>query len=215
MPPEITNIDLINLVAAIASLVLAVIAIWQAIHFYNQAKSTELNTALTLESIKTQSTMLERLTAKWMDRFTKYVTNPRPIDETTTKLLEFIEIRQMALNLPSPEDSKQKSELIQELITSYIAVLYYVGISNITTQQHLPEAIEDLDQNEGIKQIVDQSKADYVYLKGVLANIDQTQLESSRLKHLYDQALGWNQFIKDTASVYSSRASNTNQGSGT
>jgi hypothetical protein len=207
-----TNIELVSFIASVASLIMALVAMWQAVHFYNQAKTAELNTATTLESIKTQAAMLEKMTARWMDRFTKYVTTPKEADETTTRLIELIEVKQqLALSLPSPQDSaRQKAQFISELITSYIAIFYYVGLTNLTTQSFLPTQIENLQPDDAIKRIVDQSNTDYLYILGIL-NSNQEQVATSSLNHLYQQAITFKSSVKDSTQVYSTRAAEASQ----
>lgn len=202
-------LDTFNLISSVASLILSVIAIWLSLYFYNESKKSETNTSITLESIKTQSLMLERLTSRWMDRFTKYVTSPHQADETTNQLVQLITMTQqhtLTATLPSPEESRQKAQLITELISSYVAIFYYAGVSNIANQYHLPVQIENLSNADGIKKIVDQSYADYIYLKGILEGIDQQSIAQSSLNHLYIQALAWEPHIIDTATVYSRRS---------
>lgn len=84
------SLSLINLISSLTSLILAVLSICLSLYFYNKSKDTETNVKIYLEEIKTQVATLERLTGKWMDRFTRYVTTPQPIDAMSEHLLEFI-----------------------------------------------------------------------------------------------------------------------------
>ena len=57
-----TNVELINLTASIASLVLSILAIVLAIYFFIQSKDAEKHVAQSLEGIRTQTQALENLT---------------------------------------------------------------------------------------------------------------------------------------------------------
>lgn len=74
--------EAINLASSIASIILAVIAIGMSVYFYTQSKNTETKVESSLESIKAQTDTLQKLTGKWMDRLTKYVTDSNPYDQT-------------------------------------------------------------------------------------------------------------------------------------
>ena|SRR5271157_3891784 len=63
------------------SLVLGGFAIWLSFQFYSKAKDAETRTAITLEAIKAQSEALQKLTGRWMDRFTRHATEPKPADQ--------------------------------------------------------------------------------------------------------------------------------------
>jgi hypothetical protein len=70
-----------SIIASFVSVIISVLAIWQAIYFYTQGKNTERNVQVALEAIKTQTDALQTLNARTLDRLTKYVTTPR--DEST------------------------------------------------------------------------------------------------------------------------------------
>ena len=82
--------EIINIFSSLASLILAVISIWLSLYFYAKSKDTEKNVNEALTEIKTHAGTLERLTGKWMDRFTRYVTTPQPVDPLSEKMLEVI-----------------------------------------------------------------------------------------------------------------------------
>jgi hypothetical protein len=82
--------DIINFFSSVASLILAIISIWLSLYFYSKSKDTEKHVDEALTEIKTHAGTLERLTGKWMDRFTRYVTTPQPMDAATEKLIDVI-----------------------------------------------------------------------------------------------------------------------------
>ena len=53
--------DTFNLAASIASIILAVVAVWQAVYFYSQGKNTESRVETALSAIKAQVEVLEVL----------------------------------------------------------------------------------------------------------------------------------------------------------
>jgi hypothetical protein len=81
-------IALIGLLASVASLILAVIAIWLSLYFYSKSKDTETEVRVVLGQIKQQTESLERLSARQLMRLTRAVTEPRPlVDDSLHALL--------------------------------------------------------------------------------------------------------------------------------
>src|SRR5690348_1876077 len=75
-------VEIVNLVASLASLILAVIAIWLSIHFYDKAKESEKITEVNVNEIKTQTTALTEISSRMLDKYTDYATKPKAADET-------------------------------------------------------------------------------------------------------------------------------------
>jgi len=210
---NLTIIDIINLVSSLASLILSVIAIWLALYFYKSSKSTESEVKTTLTEIKTHTGALERLTGKWMDRFTRFVTSPQPVDEMQERLLQIISFTtQSSVNqLPPAPDGDTKPKLTEYLISSYLALYYYTGLTNIATQFYLPK-IEELEPENTIKSIVDKSHADFAYLESLIATLDQQQVQGSQLFNLYQEGQQMRNLVKDSTMVYRERAGGASEG---
>lgn len=68
-------LTVINTAVGLMSMVLGGLAIWLALHFYTKSKDTERQIAVTLEGIKAQSDVLQKLTGRWMDRFMRHATD--------------------------------------------------------------------------------------------------------------------------------------------
>ncbi len=81
-------LDLVNLISSIASLILSIIAIWLSLYFYKESKNNEQNVNNALSEIKIHTATLEKLTGKWLDRLTRFVTSPQPMDAAAEKILE-------------------------------------------------------------------------------------------------------------------------------
>ena len=62
--------EIASIVASFVSVILAVIAIWQAIHFYTQGKNTESRVESALSSIKAQVETLQSINGRTLDRLT-------------------------------------------------------------------------------------------------------------------------------------------------
>ena len=201
-------VEIINLISAIASLILSVLAIWLSLYFYDKSKSSEAKVNLGLEAIKTQTKALQELTGKWMDRLTKYATSAKPADEATVWMMEIIRssVSNVSSQLTTPgEERRTIQNLTEQLVTSYIAIYYYVALTNITSQGYLPN-LSELDENNPIKTIVDSSNADFWWLDNILTNMNSADLQASPLHHLYiDTITNKKQHIKDSTGVFQSR----------
>src|SRR5208283_5851218 len=125
------------------SLVLGGFAIWLSFQFYSKAKDAETRTAITLEAIKAQSEALQKLTGRWMDRFTRHATEPKPADQGLLAL-----VNAMA-NLPTtilthlqvhtePRGGEAQEVALSEIINGYICLYHYTALANVGWQALLP-----------------------------------------------------------------------------
>lgn len=204
-----TVFDIINLISSIASLILSVVAIALSLYFYDKSKQTEKEVGILLVAIRTQTTSLENLTGKWMDRLTRYATSPKAADEITVLMMEIIKassVQNITSQLSSPDETTQTIRgLTNQLVSSYIGMYYYVALTNIFTQGYLPPLTE-LEDNNPIKNIVDSSNTDFLWLDNILSSIDDSELKSSPLHHLYIETVARKSYVKDSTSVYQSRS---------
>lgn len=194
--------------SGIASLVLAVIAIWLAVRFFISSKEAEKEASNLLSKLEAQTQLLSRVTGKMLDKYVTYSTQPKQADETTILLTQLISGAPFANGLLNEGPSIRNASAMQELTTLYIAVMYQAAITNILSQPLLPEDIGDLDvESTWVKVLIERSYSDF---KVALTWIDAKggdYISTSTAKAYYDEIMGLDQgSVKDTASVYSSRA---------
>ena len=134
--------DAFNIAVGLMSLVLGGFSIWLSLHFYEKAKEAEKQTALTLEGIRTQAESLQKLTGRWMDRFTRHATEPRPADEGLMALVSAVADLPTTilttLRVTPSLDLTQVEPLRAELTNAYIALYYYASVGNVVLQSLLP-----------------------------------------------------------------------------
>jgi len=205
--------EIASIVASVASTILAIVAIVLAVLFYTQGKNSEVRVQMALEGIRAQTDALQKLTGRWMDRLTKYVTTPHePMVEAQSQLLLAIKDlpKDIVSQLLVPSIQTQQQELLRECVSGYCALYYYTAISNYWAQFWLPpleQFDDDSSYSEFIKTAVDQSYKDFLLLAGILEKVDPSLLASSPLKHLVDIARDeYRLLVKDTAGVYAARA---------
>jgi len=194
--------------ANIASIILSVVAIWLALYFYHKSKEAEKLVASDLSEIKIQSGMLEKLTGKWMDRFTRYAVNPKPADETTTLLMSIVErsISPATTELKQPSENDPPESLVTELITCYILIHYYSAVTNVASLGYLPEDISQIADNLKIKELVESSNATFRHLDDVLQKVDQTKLQENGSYSVYCETMSdYQSSVKDTTLHYASK----------
>jgi hypothetical protein len=71
----VSILEIINLVASLASLILAVLAICLAVYFYTQSKNTETNVSGLLEGIRAQTDCLQKIVGRQMGQLIRGVTD--------------------------------------------------------------------------------------------------------------------------------------------
>lgn len=185
--------DTLSIASSIASLVLAVIATWQAVYFYTQTKNTETRVETTLASINAQVQTLQSINAKTLDRLTKYVTSPR--DEPSAQLVQALStsIEQSAAlfqKIQAPGDTAAIASIKNELVITYIAIWYYSATTNVWASFSLPpvqEFSEDVSYHSIVKNILDKSSADFVLLSNIVNQLTDGQVDASGLRHFYDE----------------------------
>jgi hypothetical protein len=185
--------EITSLIASVVSAILAIVAIWQAMHFYTQGKNTELHVQTALEGIKAQTDALQALNARSLDRLTKYVTTPREETSQTTQLL-FATIRELpdiVLKLLPPSQTTTDGPQRREIINAYIALWNYAGTANLWASFMLPrpEQFDEGQQNHRlVKYIIDRSAADFRLMTGIIDQVRQEEIRLSVCAHLYDEA---------------------------
>ena len=181
-----------SIVASFVSLILAGIAIWQAMYFYTQGKNTEAKVETALEGIRAQTDALQALNARTLDRLTKYVTTPRNEPTQSAQLLAdtLRDLPNIVLSLKMPAANVQDDSLRREIIHAYIALWNYTAHANIWASFCLP-SIEEFDENKPydsyVKSIVDRCAADFNYMTDIIQKVPTTDLQSSSYYHMYEE----------------------------
>ena len=206
--------EVASIVASVVSTILAMVAIAMSVFFYTQAKNSESRVNCALEGIRTQTDALQKLTGRWMDRLTKYVTTAHgPQTESQYLLISAIKDlpRDIASQLPIPSSTSQRQDLVREAISGYCALYYYTAVTNFWAQLSLPAAKEDLDPDsqsgQFIRASVDQSFNVFTAMARILDQTDQTLLAANPLRHLADRARDhYRNIFGDVETVYARRA---------
>jgi hypothetical protein len=209
---------IINTSVGLMALVLGGFSIWLALDLYTKAKDSETKTATTLEAIKSQSEMLQKLTGRWMDRFTRHATEPRPADEGLLQLVNVVAtlpatiLSQIEVIRPQQNSSSQTQALISEAVNGYVGLYYYTALSNVLAQALLPASNLYDESNPihvAVRAIVDRSAADFLHMARTLGAVDQNLLQNSSLQSLLQEAINlWRPYVKSSSQVYAEQNTN-------
>lgn len=201
-------LSIIGIIAAGVSIILAIVAISFSVHFYTQSKNTETNVINALSSIKAQVDTLQKLTGKWMDRLTKYATEPRGQTEAVAIVSALKELpASIAAQLPLlTQDRQEQPEMTDALITSYISIYYYVAVANYAMQGYLPP-LEDVIEDDYWKKFLDLTYQDFLLIERLLNGIEPTRIQNNLKATLYDNTVeNWRDLVRDSTMVYSIRS---------
>jgi len=200
-------VEIASIVASFVSLIVSLLAIALSLYFYTQSKNTERQVAEALASIKAQTDALQKLTGRWMDRFTRAATEPKQPDETL--LLLFSAIREIPTNVASQirtPGQELSPQILEMVVAAWIGTYFYAAVSNVALQGYLP-TLEELEPQDRVKQLVDQSYADCAIFEQRIASVDRRLLEANPLAHVYAEALAqWKPLLKDSTMTYRARA---------
>ena len=192
MEDQMDTLGIIGIVAGIVSVILAVVAIWQAMYFFCKGKKTETEVSTALAGIKAQVNTLQSVNTKITDRLTKFVTTPRndPAQASDLLAITLSNLPEIALKLLPPSQATNESALRQEITLSYAALWYYQATTNVWASFCLPRP-EDFDPERHAysKHVVDQSAADFKYIGNLVSQLDQKEITSQdfQLSHLYNE----------------------------
>lgn len=202
--------ELIGLISSIASLILAVIAIWLSLWFYSKSKESEARIQDILVRISSETSSLQRLAGGWIQNLTEYATNRNPANEAMRTALNFVQERgahvaeQGAREL---ESAKRLEQYTNEMISLYIICYYYASLSNFFAVACLPKKI-DYDSSNSFhvvaKNASDSSVVDFYLFQNIVSKISQNQLDSCPHKYLFDETETlWKGLVKSSAQHWS------------
>jgi len=212
--------EVLNTAVGVASLFLAGFAIWLSLHLYTRAKDAEQETKTALAAIRAQSEALQRLTGRWMDRFTRHATEPRPADEGLLQLVQVVaSLPNTILAHVTAVQSSAAPQLMRELVDSYIGLYCYTAIANVFAQPFLPdESVFDPHDPVHVdtSALIDRTANDFQLMANVLTRSDQSLIKTSSLRGLLDEALNrWRPLVRSASQVFEfrRRESEPSQGS--
>jgi len=166
---NLTSIDIVNLISAIASLIISLIAIWLSLYFYTKSKESEKQSAVNVGEIKTQTGLLVDISSRMLDKFTDYSTQPKAADETFRIIASMLP-GTSSLNTSStiyPTDNNLE-QITKYAIDATITAHFYAGMANLATQDVLPERADAIEDDNQLPRILNASYEDYMDLSNKL-----------------------------------------------
>lgn len=206
--------EVLSLAVGLMSLVLGGFSIWLALQFYTKGKDAEKEAAKSLEGIRAQTDALQRLAGRWMDRMTRYVTEPRPADENMIALVSAVAGLPTAIlsqiHLPQGAASNAKEPqanpaLIADLVSCYISLYWYTAVANLAAQALLPDRDEfdPADANHTFLQsFVDASASDFRYMEVVISKVDDAWLTASPYQRMLHEAYGFRGTVRSAGEAF-------------
>lgn len=185
---HISVIDIINLAAGLASLILAALAIWLALYFYKQSKAAETTTEVNVSEMKKQTEMLVSITDRVLDKFTDYSTSPKAADETFLVLANMLSSHSVQSGTAQYPANQDLAQLNKFAIDATITAFFYAGISNLSLQDLLPERRGDIQDDNNIPALLDASYEDFNALAETLQGVDA--VAESGVYNVYQVAAG-------------------------
>ena len=203
-----------SIVASVVSVILGLLAIGLSIWFFVVNRGTEKNVSNSLTKIETQANVLQKITGKQLDRYTKYFTEEKPAtyEPFIPKLIEALinlpeTLITQSQQLPSSQITK---EMTKTLIMFYISTYFYTTQTNFWIQPYLPNAQDFDPQNPhhiSIKRIVEMSAADCHTVAEILDNCNPQELADNPLStYLFETRDIWKDFVRTCSQIYESRA---------
>lgn len=184
-------VDGINFVASIASLLLAVVSVLLAIYFFIKSKEAEKETTSLLVKTEQQVSLMERVTTKMLDKYVDYSTKPRQNDEMTNQLFSLVQASIPSGGQALSSADVESSEVSVDLVTTYIATMYWSGIANVALQDRLPEDPAQLvtPDYSSYSDLLRSTKSDFLFARNWLLSNGGALIQKSSAANYYQQAV--------------------------
>jgi len=120
------------------------------------------------------------------------------VTQNTASLIISGEISIFQSPLPASRSLQQGQP---EAIGGYIAAYYYAALTNVSFQAYL-SAAEQLDDNDGLRGIIDASYKHFYMLDNWFAKLDPNELQTNPNLHLFQEARDvWRPWVKDSTII--------------
>lgn len=192
----------IGVASLICTIILSVLAIGLSVYFYVQGRATETRITTALAEIRQQTTALDKLSGRLLDRLARAVTeSAKPEHEERRMLLLFQAVRQF--NSPTSTPREWSPEERGWVINIVAAAHFYAGVANVLLQHHVPASIGDVE--EDVRRLVDMSCADFALSHSWLVAPGVTIPEGNSAG-LFSWAQQWRPYVRDTLGVFAARS---------
>jgi hypothetical protein len=198
-------LDVINVAAALASIVLAVVAIGLAVYFYVKGRDSESRASSVLSQMQTQVGTLDKLSSKMLDRLTRASIETRPEQEAILTIISAL--RQMPESLANgPRGPVAQSVSPGEWIAALVAAYYYSSMANFLLQGMITAVEEGTGIYKNFEGLIEASYRDFRYLEDLLGDTGQSTLEANRLRSLYEETIrNWRPWVRSAFESYKTR----------
>jgi hypothetical protein len=185
------------------------------LYVYDRGKGTEQSITNSLAKIETQADSLQRLSGKWMDRLTRYVTTERPPGPLDYQLPQLIAVlgqlpQAITMKISQPQNGDPPQDLVEELITCYIAMYYYSALTNFWAAGCLPDIADFDDKNDFhqlTRRIIEGSCQDFQHMANILEKIETSRLERSPSYRLLEETRDlWRHHVRSVSDLWAQRA---------
>jgi hypothetical protein len=107
-------------------------------------------------------------------------------------------LAEMQVPLPA---SPVAQPALSETIEGYIVAYHYAALTNLFCQIYLP-FIEQVEDNDVVKAIIDTSYRDFYMLDSWLGALDPKEIQANPRSHLYQETRDvWRDWIKDWTTI--------------
>jgi hypothetical protein len=202
-------LDVINLAAALASIVLAVVAIGLAVYFYIKGRVSEGRASSVLSQIQTQVGTLDKLSGKMLDRLTRAAIEPRPEQEAILTIISAL--RQVPESLANGPRGPVAQNVPQgEWIAALVSGYYYSSMANFLLQGMITAVDDGTGIYKNLEWLIEASYRDFRYLEDLIGEAGQSTLEGNRLRPLYEETIrNWRPWVRSAFESYKTRHANS------
>jgi hypothetical protein len=202
-------LDIINLAAALASIVLAVVAVGVAVSFYVRGRVSEGRASSVLSQMQTQVGTLDKLSGKMLDRLTRVSIESRPEQEAILTIISAL--RQIPESLANgPRGSVAQGVSPSEWIAALVSGYYYSSMANFLLQGMITAVDDGTGIYKNLEWLIEASYRDFRYLEDLIGEAGQSTLEGNRLRPLYEETIrNWRPWVRSAFESYKTRHANS------
>lgn len=208
-----TTLAIVGIIAGSVSVILGFLALFLSVIFFVKGRNTEKAVSNTLTEIRTQTQILQKITARQIDRFTKYFTEQKPqgADDTAQLISILAQLpNQLTSHLSETSQTGDFEVLMDDFIICCAVLYFYTAQTNYWCQSYLPSASEFDENNDFHKltmRIVDMSAADFNLIANVLSKQDSSRIQKDSVSYelMNETITYWRDTVKSSSQVFVER----------
>jgi len=167
------------LAAGIASVIVCLIAIWLAVHFYGKATEADKGLSNALVQLKAETALLQKLSGRQLATLTRPGTASAATQQRLLQVLEQIGTSAPSMVIPAHilDGEQTREELVGQSVSASVAAHHFLALCNMLAQLSL--AVGDEEWQPTLRRVLDLSYRNFRCFDDILSRVDDARIKMS------------------------------------